>query len=247
MSSSVVTYTPTLVPLPWDSEQFGFAAARLDHLQSETAESIAALVVAARKQHIRHLCARIPVDDMATIHALEAAGFQLLDGIQTFEMELPAVLSEPPANVRLFQPSDLEAVLELARTAYVHDRFHADSALSREQADRVHETWMRNSCIGGAADAVIVAVHPDTGDPSAYVTCELGGSIGIIVLVATSRIARGLGLARAVTLGALSYFKQQRCNRVRVGTQLRNIPASRLYEACGFQLLSVRLTYRKLL
>ncbi len=247
MSCSAATSTPTFVPLPWDSEQFGFPAARLDHLHAETPSGVAALVASAKSQGVRHLTARVPSDDLATINALEENAFHLLDGILTFELDLALANPPPPANVRLFQPPDLSVLLEIARTAYVFDRFHADSSVAPHVADSIHATWVRNSCSGKAADAVIVAEHPQTQDAAAYVTCKLDGASGVIVLVATAPDARGLGLARAATHGALAYFKEQGCTRARVGTQIRNTPASRLYESCGFRLQGVSLTYRKLL
>ncbi len=247
MSCFAAISTPAFVPLPWDSEQFGFPAARLDSLQAETPSGIAALVDCARSQGVRHLSTRVPVDDLLTIHSLESNGFHLLDGIQTFERALADPSPAPSLHVRHYQPPDLDALLDIARTAYLYDRFHADSAITTEQADRLHETWVRNSCLGLAADAVIVAEHPEAGDPASFVTCKINQRIGTIVLVATAKYARGLGLAHAATLGALAYFKSRDCTTVRVGTQLRNTPAGRLYQACGFRLQSVTLTYRKLL
>ena len=247
MSCSAATSIPTFVPLPWDSEQFGFPAARLDRLHAETPSGIAALVASAKSQGVRHLTARVSADDLPTIHALESNAFHQLDGILTFELTLRATTPDPPPNVRFYQPPDLDALLDIARTAYVFDRFHADSALSPHVADSIHANWVRNSCSGQAADAVIVADRPETSEPASYVTCKLDGTTGVIVLVATAGDARGLGLGRAATYGALAYFKSSGCTRVRVGTQIRNTPASRLYESCGFRLQGVSLTYRKLL
>jgi len=247
MSCSAATSKPTFVPLPWDSEQFGFPAARLDALARETPEGIAALAACAKAQGVRHLTARVSANDLATIHALEMNAFHLVDGIQTFELSLEHPIPPAAGRVRNFRDEDLEALLAIARTAYVHDRFHVDSAIPTEIADRIHETWVRNSCSGLAADAVIVAEHADTREPAAYVTCKCADGIGTIILVATAQSARGLGLARAATFGALAYFKRRGCTHVHVGTQLRNVAAGRLYESCGFRLRAVSLTYRKLL
>ncbi len=266
--------------LAWDSEVFGFPAGRL-HFLVASAEGLAALVEAvlddARNFGVQHLTARVDAGDLETIQALEAAGFRLLDGLQTFSLALlrtagfsprgasaplPAGRAEarrgpggPPYGVvvRGFQTSDLDPVCAIARSAYVLDRFHTDTALAPGVADRLHEAWVRNSCIGQAADHVVIA---ETGGAAAgFVTCKLdreaaavlGGPLGTIVLVATAAAARGRGLARAATLGALAWFQEQGAAVVEVGTQLRNIPAGRLYESCGFRLRGVALTLRSLL
>ena len=88
-----------------------------------------------------------------------------------------------------------------------------------------------------------------------FVTCRLdreaapvlGGALGTIVLVATAAGARGRGVARHATLGALDWFRDQGAVMVEVGTQMRNIPAGRLYETCGFRLIGVSITLRRLL
>jgi hypothetical protein len=86
----------------------------------------------------------------------------------------------------LFEPGDLPEILEIGRTAFIFDRFHADPALSPTVADLVNESWTRNCCLGTAADAVIVAEAD--GRVASYVTCQADHEAkrGIIVLVATA-------------------------------------------------------------
>jgi len=244
-------------PLQWDSEQFGFRAARVE-LPAATGDYTAARARAAglvetalaecRAQGIRHVTARADAGELASIHALEAAGFETIDGIQTFALALAGRSQCPPLPglaVRLFEPAELEQVLAIARSSYMYDRFHADAALPAGVADALHETWLRNSCNGTAADAVIVAARGPT--VAGYVTCKLEAIRGVIVLVATAGGARRSGVARAATEGALAWFRGRGVETVEVGTQLRNIPAARLYEGCGFRLVGVTMTLRKVL
>jgi RimJ/RimL family protein N-acetyltransferase len=209
-----------------------------------------------RKRGISHLTARVDAGNLSSIHALESAGCELIDGIQTFSLHLQKAGGRTTTDrleTRMFREDDLPQVLAIARTSYVYDRFHADSALSPEVADAANEDWVRNSCAGTAADSVILACRE--GEVLSYVTCKidretgpaLGVSFGAIVMVATAQEARGRGAARAATEGALDWFRGQRVDVVEVGTQIRNIPAGRLYESCGFRLVGVSLTFRRLL
>ncbi len=246
-------------PLPWDSRMYGFPAARLDlavAVDSASRRALVARLLASAASHgVRHMIARIDAGDIALTGTLVHAGFTLIDGIQTFSLSLPAAVSAPGDGVRtrLFEPADLDQILALARTAYVFDRFHADDAIDAPTADRINEEWVRNSCSGHAADAVLVAVSGS--EVLSYVTCRmdrdclpaLGVSVGTIVLVATAARARRQGAASACTRAAIEWLQSQGAGVVQVGTQLRNIPAARLYERCGFRIAANSLTWRILL
>ncbi|MBI4908888.1 MAG: GNAT family N-acetyltransferase [Acidobacteria bacterium] len=252
-------------PLSWDTAQFGFPAARVEFAAagfrngpSNFRECLAALLNDCVEERIHHLTARASTSDLFLVHALEGAGFQLMDGIQTFALRLtdfagPALQRSSDLTIGLLQPWHVEGVVDLADRAYQFDRFHADSALSTSIANRLHREWLRNSCSGKAADAVFVAAREN--EVLSYVTLSFdkdvalltGKKLATIVLVATSEKARGKGLARMTTLNALHWLKAQGCDAVTVGTQFRNIPAGRLYESCGFRLAATSLTFRKLL
>jgi dTDP-4-amino-4,6-dideoxy-D-galactose acyltransferase len=242
--------------MQWDSEQFGIPAARLDLLDASGSyvearaqkRALLALVLhGCREAGIHHLSARVDTGNFTTIHVLEEAGFELIDGIQTLRLSLNGNHASAPSGTRLFDPRDLPEVLEIGRTAFVFDRFHADPTLSPAVADRIHENWTRNCCLGTAADAVVVV--EEEGRVASYVTCRADRKAGhgIIILVATAEWARGRGAARRATAAALHWFADQGLKAVEVGTQLRNIPAACLYQSLGFQLARTSLTFRKIL
>ncbi len=264
-SDSEITGLACWTELAWDSEQFGFPAARMDLLIASGARSEASVikrdlvsetVLACGNRGISHITARVDAADLTSIEALRKNDFDLIDGIHTFSFRIPSGAQFSAEgrsfDVRLFRESDLPQVRELARTAYIHDRFHADSALDSETADRVNETWVVNSCLGHIADAVIIASAGDR--VLGYVTCRidkeatrvLGMGCGEIGMVATAAAARNGGVASAATLAALEWFSLQGVSFVEVGTQLRNIAAARLYERCGFRLAAASLTWRRI-
>jgi dTDP-4-amino-4,6-dideoxy-D-galactose acyltransferase len=249
--------------LEWDSEQIGMRAARLDYLvaagsYAEQVEIKRAMVAtalgAAMKKDVQHVSARVDASDLTSLHVLESAGFITVDAILTFALNLKKVSVASPERaitLKLATGADSEAAAELARTAYAYDRFHADPSIDERRANELHGAWLRNSCQGAAADAVILA--EDAEGLLGFVTCKiqrdtaehLGKLVGTIVLVATAERARGKGVARAATLSALEWFRQQQVEIVEVGTQLRNIPASRVYQGCGFRLVASSISLRK--
>ena len=251
--------------LPWDSEQIGLPAARLDYLvaigtypeQCQVKQALLDAVLEHGVEHsIKHLSVRLDASDLSSLHVLEQAGFITVDGLLTFALDLGNVpFAEPSGdiNIRLATLADSEATADLARQVYIYDRFHSDPATPPRRADELHAAWLRNSCAGKVADAVVLAENHQ--GLLGFVTCKLqrdtkahlGKLIGTIVLIATAERARRRGIARAATLAALAWFRQQGTDIVEVGTQLRNIPASRLYESCGFRLVGSNVSLRKLL
>jgi ribosomal protein S18 acetylase RimI-like enzyme len=249
--------------LAWDSQQLGVGAGCVDYLiapgdyqnQYAIKEVLLRMVLkTCADQGIQYFTARVHASDLSTIHLLEQYGFITVDGILTFSLDITdAHWPSPPAGleIRLARPEDIEQIKAIARSSYVYDRFHSDPCIPKAVADELHAVWLENSCLGKAADAVVVAA--ENGRILGYVTCKvdrqtteyLGLTIGTIVLVATAADARGRGVARALTYGALDWFRDQGVHIVEVGTQLRNISASRLYESCGFRLVASSLSLRR--
>lgn len=247
--------------LEWDSEMFGFPAARLEMLLSSgtyaeararSQQVLGSVLSDCSRQGIRHLTARVDTRDYAALHALQAAGFELIDGIQTFTLPVTEqIAADFPDGTRLYEPRDLDSVAEIGRTSFVYDRFHNDPFLPKQVSDHLHGVWTRNCCLGKAADAVIVSERE--GRVASFVTVKLdaaarqglGISIATIILVATAGWARRSGCARDATLGTLAWCARERVESVEVGTQISNIPAGRAYEARGFRISGVSLTLRR--
>jgi dTDP-4-amino-4,6-dideoxy-D-galactose acyltransferase len=213
-------------------------------------------LIEARQKGVRHLSVRLDASDLSSIHVLEANGFITVDGILTFALDLinhKRIEGDYDFIIRLGTAADAEQAAELARTAYLYDRFHSDPHIDTERADQLHATWLGNACAGKTGDGVIVA--EDESGLLGFVTCTLqsdtavtlGGTVGTIVLVAAAKRARGRGIGYATTMAAVEWFKEQGCEMVEVGTQLRNIPASRLYQKCGFRLVGSSISLRLLL
>lgn len=247
--------------LDWDSEMFGFPAARLDMLltsgpyaeaRARAGKVLDTVLADCAGRGIRHLTTRVDPRDYAALHALGAAGFELIDGIQTFALPVTAgIAHEFPPGTRLFEPRDLDSVTAIGRSSFVYDRFHNDPYLPKETSDRLHGVWTENCCLGKAADAVIVTERE--GRLAGFVTVKvdaaarqsLGLSIAVIILVATADWARRSGCARDATRGTLAWCAREQVDSVEVGTQISNIPAGRAYEASGFRISGVSLTLRK--
>lgn len=262
--------------LEWDSERLGMETARILCLMAcapddpappsattlrETVDSglvrarcLERVVREARASGVRYLFMRIDASDVDLLHQLEERGFRVVDGILTLARRVdPAVSPAEGFSWRLATPGDIPRLREIGAAIYRHDRFHVDPAIGPGIADRLHAEWLENSVVGRAADFVVV--HPREGPVDAFVTCSIDRSLepwlgvphGTIVLVGTALQAARQGLARELTRASLAELGRRGVGWAQVGTQLSNIPASRLYEQCGFSLVASSLTLRILL
>lgn len=245
--------------LPWDTALLGMLTARIDdisapgpypHVVQQYLTLLTEVTEACRAKGVRYLTVRVDIADTAAIHGLEDSGFNLVDSIQTFSLDLQAPGAGKRENghlpVRAFEKSDLDDVLMIARTSYICDRFHLDPVIGKEKADALHEAWLRNSCAGIGCDQVIVGV--DRLGVTGYATCKLDKQqMGTIVMVATAARVRGQGWGLATSTEALEWFRANDVHVVEVGTQLRNTAAASLYRKAGFRPAGATFTFRKLL
>jgi dTDP-4-amino-4,6-dideoxy-D-galactose acyltransferase len=251
----------SLSMLRWDSEQLGFAAGRIDYLvaeggypqQHKTKKALLRHAInEATRRGILHLSIRVDANDLSSLHVLEEAGFITVDNILTFALKLKDHHSEAFDHNFTIRPAtmqDADRAGNLALGVYSKDRFHSDPRINKDRADQLHAEWIRNSCLGKAADVVFLAESDE--QLLGFVTCKVqrntAETVGTIVLIGCDENARGRGVGQALTLTALDWFKQADCDLVEVGTQLRNLPASRLYEKCGFRLAGSSASLRLVL
>ena len=243
--------------LAFDSDLLGLSCGRIAAMGAQNELDAISVVQKAidlaSSLEIEHLSVRCDADDLMLLDALQACGFDPVDAILTFTRSLQdysPVAVDP--QIRLASAADAEAVGEIARTAFSIDRFHSDPLIENARADELHYQWAKNSVLGTAADAVIVATD-DQDHPVGFVTCKLnhdtlealGKSVGTIVLVATCESARGQGFGQRMTEQALNWFFRSGVDVVEVGTQAINGPAAKLYQRSGFQLTDHSVSVRK--
>lgn len=179
------------------------------------------------------LHAKVEVHALAESRFLESLGFRLIDTNLTFER--PRGPAAPAAGVRWARPEDEAAVVALARDCFTLDRFHLDPEVPKQSADRLKGEWVRNFFRGERGAAMAVAETGAQKDEVAgFLLFLRTGDALVIDLVAVAPAHRGKGLAEAMT--ALGEARFPEAGVLRVGTQIGNAGAIRLYQKLGFRL-----------
>lgn len=174
---------------------------------------------------------------VGSIHALEGAGFRLVDTNVAFTRPAGAMLPSSGSDLngirfaRPASPDDAEAVAHVARTSFRYSRFHLDPAIPQAVACELKAVWAGNYFCGKRGDAMVVCEDADgiAGFLQLLVTPEAL----VIDLIAVAERARRSGRASAMIAFALHNMEPRA--EMRVGTQVVNTASMRLYEGLGFR------------
>jgi ribosomal protein S18 acetylase RimI-like enzyme len=183
--------------------------------------------------------AKVPTRDVTAATNATRAGFAVVDVNVTFDWDAVAAGADTSradaVEVALADAGEVAAVEAIAGHCFAFSRFHLDPVIGRDRANEVKRQWARNAC-GGRASAVYVARRRQAvvGFLAVLESKSAAGTDAIIDLVGVDAGHQGQGVGRALSRTFVDQWRN-RADRLRVGTQISNIPAMRLYESIGFR------------
>lgn len=187
------------------------------------------------------------------VNCLSDLGMKVVDVNVTAELVqspgLPRSAEKPP-GIQVIEsqqaaPLQLSEVLDLSATAFRYSRFHLDPQLDNAYANHLKRDWLENSIAGNRGDRVWLAID-ETDRVSGFLTSllpqsrrgESDSAIAVIDLIAVAPGAQGRGVGRTLTNAFIDHYASKGVSRFRVGTQVANLPAQRLYQSLGFRSIS---------
>lgn len=174
--------------------------------------------------------AKVPVDDVGTVHELTELGFRVVDVNITLEhlwnwSGLPIFHGVSVLDVE--DSETVKRVVEIASSCFSYSRFHLDPKIPNELANKVKSEWVRSYAEGTRGHELLVAW--DEGKPSGFLAVLFDGDVRVIDLIGVAKPRQRIG-SRLV-----NEFKERYAPRnLRAGTQISNIPSLGLYRRCGF-------------
>ncbi len=222
----------------FDTTILGFKTAKINSIESP--EDVAHLIKDIEENKIEYATFRVTANNFKIIHALESAGFLLVDGLLALQLTLSEEITE------MHHPEVIEATMDhlnelqqLASSVFEDTRFYNDTVIPIEKANKIYEVWIENSLKKTAADKTFIWYENNT--ILGFITIQLKGHIP---LVGVSKAARGKGIAKKMVQATINEFKKHNVPLVEIETQMANIPAIRAYQANGFKMMQSYLTYR---
>lgn len=227
-----------------DQARFGVTTARVDGL---TADRVPEVLARSRADGVTFIIARCAATDFETVHALERAGFLLMDTLVYWARDLrktPLPFSDSDATICPARADEAEQVAALARAAFrgYFGHYHADERLDRAAADETYASWAERSVRGEAADAVLVAELD--GALAGLITLRMNDADeGEGILFAVSPTMQRRGISRALMAGALAWCAEQGASRMVISTQLMNVASQKAWARTGFEFSHAYYTF----
>lgn len=144
-------------------------------------------------------------------------------------------------SIKVVRESQLERITELMSYAMKTSRFYLDKKIGNGFAAELYKQWTYNGVMGDKKTALGYIVGEEilgalTLNMREDKRCD-------IELLAVDPCYRGLGIGMHLVEAALEKAKLNMCTRVQVVTQRTNYAASRLYTACGLNLVKESFVY----
>jgi GNAT superfamily N-acetyltransferase len=229
---------------PLDEQRFNVSVARASNV---TLANFPAMMDFCQREQIELLVARCPVEELEAVHAMETAGFLLMDTLLYYARDLSM---EIPADTRTFvirpaQAGDEEAVARIAAQAFrgYSSHYHADPRLGRSACDDIYVDWAYRSFRREAANELLVA---EDDQVLGFISLKILSPDDVEgPLFAVLPEAQGRGVGRALITGALHWSRQEGARRMLISTQVTNRASQTVWVRVGFSPYQAYYTFHK--
>jgi GNAT superfamily N-acetyltransferase len=222
----------------WDTNHFGFKIAQLPYFNDQS--YVKQGVQESKFHNVKLLINRCPTDDFKWIHELERRGFQLMDTIVYYILDLvDFYIPETKYQARTAVEGDIPAIRSIARDSFkeYHSHFSADRKLDKNKCDEVYELWAVNSFHDKNLADHIVVIEME-GKIAGFNTIKLQdkGKTGEGRLSAIHPFARKKGLYTDLIIHGLKWMCSQGCIKSERSTQITNISSQKTYTKIGYNI-----------
>jgi len=222
---------------PLDQARFGVRSARARLVNSENLPSVLDFCTA---NQVEFLVARCPTTDIAAVHAMEAAGFQLMESLLYLHFDLKThsiPKNQSEVLIRPVQPGEVSQVGALARAAFAnyYGHYHADPKLDHRKSTEVYVDWAERCCTEPAA-ANLVLVAEAEGQLVGFRALRVNSPLqGEFILAGVNPEFQRRGIYRAFIIEGLKWCREQGLEEVLNSTHLANVAVQRACFHAGFE------------
>ncbi len=232
----------TVEPSPFEEPFLGGPVRRLRIVPDVSIDTLGAEVAGALErasdEGTRLMSCRLPARDGEQRQVLLDSGFRLIETLITLRRPTEP-LPEVGAEIGFHRESEIAACVEIGRTAFATDRYHADPRISDAVADALKALWVENA-LRGRAEVALVA-RDGAGAVVGFNLIVKGAKGPTIDLIAIAEAQRGKRFGRALVAAGLAQY-HGKADAMFVGTQAENRAALALYDGLGFVAIEEQVT-----
>lgn len=219
-----------------ECRRFGIVAARLTNPDAALND----IDRAATDAGVDMLTARIEASDLTRAHALEDAGFRLMDTLVYYGRTLDDCPDKNPIGTNVIlsevEQEDSAEISTLASAAFSDyiGHYHADPHLDSGAADAAYVEWAELCAASNSADAPVLVARSMTGLLGFLALRRNTPDEFEIVLNAVHPNAQGQGIYAALVARALEQAQEAGARCMIVSTQVNNYAVQRVWSRLGF-------------
>ena len=228
---------PSFKMVDWDSNFFEMNVAQIVvNLSKENQEEIIQELL-SEDVNLAYYYSAEPI----SIFQQQSYSVDLVDIKVTFVKDLNKFSPSKIEDVRPFRKEDLsEDMVDLAIASGIYSRFRKDKKIPIAKFEELYRMWLLNSINKQIAEEVFISVKNDS--VSGFITVGAKQKVGNIGLIAVKEEFKGKGIGKSLMASA-EKFVVEKFDKIEVVTQQENVPACKLYEACGYKLESKEYVY----
>ncbi len=202
------------------------------------------------ENQVRFLIARCSTSDIASIHAIEANGYQLMDTLvylrNDFEDYIPATYPSE-LSIQALDPEDIPGVAKIAKESFAayKGHYHTDPRLDPVKATEVYSSWAERCCVDPAVANHVLVAKLD-GKLVGFRAIRVNSSDEAeFILAGVAPGMRRRGIYRAFVIEGLNWCKAAGVTHVLNSTLLINTTVQKVCTKLGFYALESYHTFHK--
>lgn len=234
---------------PWDEAACGFPVAQLtrfevwEHDPTLLHPAWAEFEAWRDAAHVGLVSCRIGANKVREGLWLESAGFRFIEMVlqPTIMLDKGRKEGDSSVEVAIVGPDDIECVAEIARTAFVTDRFTVDPRLPRCASGKRYQRWVESTF--GHPTQRLHKAQIDGVVAGFFITENASDGSCYWHLTAVAPAFHGRGYGKRIWRAMMDKAKDDGAVKVTTTIAVRNIPVLNLYAGLGFRFGTASSTY----
>ncbi len=222
---------------PLDEARFGVKSARAREVNTQ---NLPAVLDFCAVNQVEFLVARCSTADISAVHALESAGFHLMDTLLYLRFDLkktPIPPNDSSVLIRPVRPDEVDQVGTLAFTAFenFYGHYHADPRLDPRKSTEVYVSWAQRCCTEPGAASLVLAAETE-GKLVGFRALRVNSPTqGEFILAGVNPEYQRRGIYRAFIVEGLKWCRERGLEEVLNSTHVANVAVQRACARVGFE------------